>query len=63
MRKYATEEIALGDQFATAPHTSEIDPDEQAVAALAHRLWSERGHPHGSPEVDWFRAEEILRGR
>lgn len=63
MRKYATEETALGDQFATAPHTSEVDPDEQAVAALAHNLWSERGRPHGSPEIDWFRAQEILRGR
>lgn len=28
------------------------------VQALAYRLWTERGCPIGSPEVDWFEAEE-----
>jgi len=30
------------------------------IAALAHRLWEERGCPIGSPEEDWFKAEELL---
>jgi hypothetical protein len=35
--------------------------DETAIAALAHRLWLERGCPEGSPEEDWFLAERELR--
>jgi hypothetical protein len=35
-----------------------ISPD--AVRALAYQLWMERGGSGGSPEEDWFRAEEIL---
>jgi hypothetical protein len=27
----------------------------------AYYLWLERGSPFGSPEVDWFHAEEKLR--
>lgn len=35
----------------------------QQVAELAHRFWDERGRVHGHHEEDWFRAEELLRGR
>jgi hypothetical protein len=31
------------------------------IAALAHQLWIERGCPEGSPEEDWFQAEQKLR--
>jgi hypothetical protein len=31
-----------------------------AVRALAYKLWMDRGCTGGSPEEDWFRAEEIL---
>jgi len=31
-----------------------------AIAVLAHRLWEERGCPHGSPEEDWYQAEMII---
>lgn len=37
-------------------------PDQEEITALAHQFWLERGCPEGSPEVDWFRAEEELRG-
>ena len=37
--------------------------DYAAVAALAYQLWLGRGGPIGSPEVDWFRAEEELKSR
>jgi hypothetical protein len=30
------------------------------VAKLAYKLWEERGHPLGSPEVDWFAAERAV---
>ncbi|MBV8050330.1 MAG: DUF2934 domain-containing protein [Acidobacteriaceae bacterium] len=30
------------------------------VAKLAYRLWEERGRPFGSPEVDWFQAEQAV---
>lgn len=33
------------------------------VVALAYELWLGRGCPIGSPEADWFRAEELLRSR
>ncbi|MGA3133369.1 MAG: DUF2934 domain-containing protein [Terracidiphilus sp.] len=35
----------------------------EQVAALAHRFWNERGRAHGHHEEDWFRAEELLRGK
>lgn len=35
----------------------------EEIRMLAHRYWAERGHPHGNPEHDWFRAEEELRGK
>lgn len=44
--------------FVEQTHT---DPDHQHVIRLkAYHLWQERGSPLGSPEVDWFRAEEEL---
>ena len=30
------------------------------VARVAYRLWEERGRPIGSPEVDWFAAEQAV---
>ncbi len=38
-----------------------LDTDSGATAALAHLLWLERGRPIGTPDADWFRAEEMLR--
>jgi hypothetical protein len=35
-------------------------PQEER-ALRAHRIWEERGSPIGSPEEDWFRAEEEIR--
>jgi len=36
---------------------------QEQVAMLAHQLWIERGHPHGSDADDWFRAEQMLRSK
>ena len=36
---------------------------QQEIQARAYELWQQRGCPDGSPEVDWFAAEnEILNG-
>jgi hypothetical protein len=35
-------------------------PGTDEIAALAHQLWIDRGCPEGSPEEDWFHAEEEL---
>ncbi len=37
--------------------------DPEMVARLAHSYWEARGCPGGSPEEDWFRAEQELSGR
>lgn len=42
--------------------TPHLVPHEK-VAELAHRFWNERGRAHGSDADDWFRAEELLRGK
>ena len=31
------------------------------VERLAYSLWLQRGMPFGSPDEDWFLAEELLR--
>jgi hypothetical protein len=30
------------------------------VEELAYKLWAQRGRPLGSPDVDWFAAEEAV---
>ena len=44
------------------PLTEEAEPNrQQKIAARAYELWVERGSPIGSPDEDWFRAEQELR--
>lgn len=33
------------------------------IAALAHKLWAERGYQHGHDAEDWLRAEQALIGK
>jgi hypothetical protein len=40
----------LGSLYAALEH--------QAIAAIAHRYWRERGCPEGSAVEDWLRAEQ-----
>jgi Protein of unknown function (DUF2934) len=37
------------------------DPTRSDIAALAYRLWEERGCPHGSPDDDWYEAERRFK--
>lgn len=39
--------------------TGIIPHDE--VASLAYKYWEERGRPNGTPDEDWFRAEQALK--
>ena len=41
----------------------ETDCNQDGVAALAYKLWQERGCPIGSDKEDWFRAENELKNR
>ena len=51
----------------TGPGTSAAataSPSHEEIARLAYAYWEARGHPHGSAQEDWFRAErELLRRR
>jgi hypothetical protein len=46
----------------SSPAESPRAVTHQQIAELAHSFWSSRGHSHGSPEDDWFRAERQLSG-
>jgi hypothetical protein len=34
---------------------------QRDVEDMAYQLWQQRGCPEGSPEEDWFAAEQMLR--
>jgi Protein of unknown function (DUF2934) len=36
---------------------------KQQVERLAYWLWQQRAMPMGSPDEDWFLAEELLKRR
>lgn len=48
------------------PHPAKLTTDfmgedrHEFVAKLAYELWTKRGRPLGSPDVDWFAAEQAL---
>jgi hypothetical protein len=48
---------------AVAEPAGPVDPviDHEEVARLAYSYWEARSFCGGSPEEDWFRAEEDLR--
>jgi hypothetical protein len=45
-------------------HNAASDPTyHDEIAALAYKLWQERGAPIGSDKEDWFRAEDELKNQ
>jgi len=50
MAKQARESIAASTELVT-----------EDIARMAYFMWQDRGCPDGSPDEDWFRAEETLR--
>jgi hypothetical protein len=62
MPKRAIQNSTASDDTAGVPAgAAHSNGDGDAVANLAYQLWTERGRPEGSPEEDWFRAQELLR--
>jgi hypothetical protein len=43
------------------PLTHSYENRHEILQELAYQHWEKRGRPIGSPEVDWFAAEEALR--
>jgi len=43
------------------PMTHSYESRQEIVRELAYQHWEKRGRPFGSPEVDWYAAEEALR--
>jgi hypothetical protein len=49
-----------------APVATLVQPvavDTESIAALAYSFYEARGYMGGSPEEDWFRAEQELLNR
>jgi len=46
-------------------YSDPIDPvlEHEEIAQLAYSYWETRGFCSGSPEEDWYRAEEELKRR
>jgi hypothetical protein len=40
-----------------------MNTDKKSIAELAYALWEARGGPHGSPQQDWFEAEQRVAAR
>jgi Protein of unknown function (DUF2934) len=62
-RKKTAERPALARTEQAAPNSSppeSLSLRDDAIEKLAYQLWLERGCPAGSPEEDWFRAEQVL---
>ena len=38
-----------------------VDMNNAQVERLAYWLWQQQGMPIGSPDTDWFLAEELLK--
>ena len=58
MRERDPERLALTG--CARPQLSQAVTHEE-IAKLAYSLWQRRGCPVGSPQVDWFEAEAIVR--
>jgi Protein of unknown function (DUF2934) len=42
---------------------TDLKPSAAEIERLAYSFWEARGCQGGSPEADWFRAEQELRER
>lgn len=57
----APKAIALKKTSKSVQEIRSVSREE--IAALAHKLWAERGYQHGHDAEDWFRAEQALLGK
>jgi hypothetical protein len=44
-------------------NSSEVSISNSDIAALAYKLWQERGCPEGSPDEDWYEAQRKLQSQ
>jgi hypothetical protein len=44
----------------TKPNPEESVSNREKIALLAYKYWEERGHPGGSDQEDWYRAEREI---
>jgi hypothetical protein len=51
---------ALAGLAPSGPSEPQQREDISSIAALAYQLWQARGCPDGSPDTDWFQAEQEL---
>jgi hypothetical protein len=55
-----SESIAAAESEGMVLHS---DGEREKIARLAYQHWHARGCPEGSPEEDWFRAEEDIKSQ
>jgi hypothetical protein len=48
-------------EFQESTDTREANIVREAIAGLAYSLWQSRGCLEGTPDEDWYDAEDILR--
>ena len=41
--------------------TANGEPTQEEISVRAYQCWQERGCPEGSPEADWYKAEQEFR--
>lgn len=64
-RKHAPAKRNTDPVVESSPSTDTVvteTPSFDDVARLAYSYWEARGYQGGSPEEDWLRAEQELRG-
>ena len=49
-------EVSSSESFSKSTMTVRSDQD---IAVIAYHLWELRGCPQGSPDTDWYLAEEL----
>lgn len=55
-----TAEPTTGLESADDQPTARSILSHESISTLAYQLWEARGGPEGSPEQDWFQAQEVL---
>ena len=59
-RRILESKLAKVREMLDRPYGSGPIPNQREIADLARALWKARGCPDGSPEEDWYRAEQEL---
>jgi hypothetical protein len=59
-RRILESKLAHVREMLDRPYGPASIPNQREIAELARALWKARGCPDGSPEEDWYRAEQEL---